>query len=82
MVLIKQASTGIKEITIENNIFRFVFFNKMKKEVLIKKEELKIQIEKGKIIFTIKTKANFNGIAYRKMMEEITEWDDFVNMVQ
>lgn len=82
MVLIKQAGKEIKEITIENEKIRIVFFNKMKKEYLIEKEELAIQIENEKIVFTNKTKADFNGIAYRKMMEESSEWDDLVNMIQ
>jgi hypothetical protein len=60
----------------------FTFFNKKKGKYSIERKELQIQIENEKISLSHKTRGDFNGVAYRKMMDNPSEWDDLVSSIQ
>ena len=80
-ILLKKTSINIKEISIENNNFNFVFFNKKKNEVIVKKDILKFKIDDEKIIFTDGTEKGFIGIAYKKMLEKPDGWEELIKLL-
>ncbi len=53
----------------------------MKKSVVIKKYEICFNVENDKIVFKNQKTGNFIGMAFKKMMEDPSKWEDLVGSI-
>lgn len=61
---VKKARKEVKEITYEDNIFHFVFFNKMSDKLKVNERDIKTEIKDNRVVFSVKTKNKSIGISY------------------
>ncbi len=70
ILLIKQASKNFEEILFNDEFVSVRFFNRMKKVLSLKRNEMKVRIEEKKIVFLKSDTNEIIGIAHKEMIED------------
>lgn len=81
ILLIKQASKNFEEILFNDEFVSVRFFNRMKKVLSLKRNEMKVRIEDKKIVFLKSDTNEIIGIAHKEMIEDPSKWEDLTNVL-
>lgn len=79
--LVRQLSKGIKQIVVEDDSVRLVFFNKMKEPVSVEKQDMSVVVVDDFIEIRKASSDKVIGSAFKKMIKEPKEWNRMVELL-